>query len=257
MVMATTGESRVGHAYEGRDGINISRPERLVSVMLGAALGVYALRRRNPGSLPLALIAAELARRGATGHCYVYDALGVSTANAQTPNPPARLPGEIVSDAATVDARKAIKMEETITIDRMPAYLYAVWRDFEQLPRYLPDLESVTTLGAGRSHWVAKTPGDKRIEWDSEIVNDIPNQLIAWKTIGEPDVSHAGSVHFRAAPSGRGTEMRIVIDYEPPGGRLGALVAGFTRVFGQAPELKLAEDLRRFKTQVEAGAVSS
>ena len=165
-----------------------------------------------------------------------------------------RRPGELVSEAATVDARKAIKIEERIPIDRSPNEVYAIWRNFTRLPEFTEDLESVTTAGDGRSHWVATLPGGKRVEWDAELVNDIPNQLIAWKTVGHPNVAHAGSVHFDRAPDGRGTVMRFVIDYEPPAGRLGALVAAFIRLFGRAPESKIRADLRRFKERVEAGA---
>ena len=163
-----------------------------------------------------------------------------------------RAPGEIVSAAATVDARKAIKIEEHVTIDRPRDELFRIWRDFEQLPNFVHDLESVTALGDGRSHWAARVPGGKRVEWDSEMVNEIPGELIAWKTVGNPDVAHAGSVHFRALGDGA-TDVRIVVDYEPPGGRLGGLVHAFTKLFGQSPEQKIRADLATFKERVESG----
>ncbi len=163
-----------------------------------------------------------------------------------------RAPGEIVSAAATVDARKAIKIEEHITINRPRDELFQIWRNFEQLPDYADDLESVTALGDGRTHWVAHIPGGKRVEWDSEMVNEIPGELIAWKTVGNPDVAHAGSVHFRDAGSGA-TEVRVIVDYEPPGGRLGALVNAFTKLFGQSPAQKIRGNLEDFKRRVELG----
>ena len=163
-----------------------------------------------------------------------------------------RARGEIVSNAATVDARKAIKIEERISIDRPREELFRVWRNFEQLPDYADDLESVTALGDGRSHWVARAPGGKRVEWDSEMVNEIPGELIAWKTVGDPDVAHAGSIHFRDLAAGT-TELRIIVDYEPPGGRLGSLLHAFTRVFGQSLEQKIRTDLENFKERVESG----
>jgi uncharacterized membrane protein len=255
MVLATTGARRVPHDRSAQNGINIGRSERLLSVISGGALAAYALRRRDWRGTTLALLGAELLRRGATGHCNLYQALGVSTAG--DAEYPARAPGEIVSDAATVDARKAIKIERTLTIARPRQELFAIWRNFERLPEFIPDLESVTSVGQGRSHWVAKLPGDKRVEWDSEIVNELPGQLIAWKTIGEPDVAHAGSVHFSDTADGRGTELRVVVDYEPPGGKLGAMIATFTRLFGQDPDAKIGEDLQRFKMTVEAGAPST
>jgi uncharacterized membrane protein len=163
-----------------------------------------------------------------------------------------RAPGEIVSAAATVDARKAIKIEDRITIDRARDDVFSIWRNFEQLPSYVDDLESVTALGDGRSHWVARVPGGKRVEWDSEMVNEIPGEIIAWKTVGNPDVAHAGSVHFRDAAAGA-TEFRIVVDYEPPGGRLAALMTNFTKLFGQSPEQRLRAGLEKFKERIETG----
>ncbi len=251
MVLATVGATRVQNARSTESGVNVSSPERLLSAVLGGVLALYGLNRRDWRGLTLALLGAELVRRGASGHCRVYSALGVSSAD-QDLHPPQRAPGELVSAAATVDARKAIKIEHSISIARPRDELFAIWRDFRRLPEYIEDLESVTSTGNGRSHWVARLPGEKRVEWDSEMVNEIPGELIAWKTVGDPDVKHAGSVHFTNAPGGRETEMRIVVDYEPPGGRAGALLAAFARTFGQEPDSKIREGLRQFKTRVEA-----
>src|SRR5207237_939274 len=135
---------------------------------------------------------------------------------------PPRAPGEIVSNAATVDARAALKIRETIAINRPRAELYAIWRDFGGLPAYLQDIESVTVENERRSHWVARLPAGRHVEWDSEIVNDIPNEILAWKTIGNSSIAHAGAINFRDTPNG--TEMRVEIDYEPPGGKVGAFL---------------------------------
>lgn len=172
--------------------------------------------------------------------------------NDDQPTIPPREPGEIVSRAATVDARKAVKIEHAVTVDRPCMELYRAWRSFEQLPRFFSDLESVTPAGDGHTHWVLKLPSGQRVEWDSEIVNDLPGQLIAWKTVGDSDVAHAGSVHFREVDGG--TEVRVVIDYEPPGGSAQPLVAAFARLFGGAPEAKLAKELRSFKEKFERRA---
>ncbi len=167
-----------------------------------------------------------------------------------------RAPGEIVSAAATVDARKAIKIEHRITIDRPRDEVFRIWRSFEQLPSYVEALESVTALGDGRSHWVARVPGGKLVEWDSELVNEIPGELVAWKTVGNPDVAHAGSVHFRDLAAGA-TEFRVVVDYEPPGGRLAGLINSFTKLFGQSPEQRIRIDLEKFKEQIETRTPSA
>jgi uncharacterized membrane protein len=255
MVLATIGERRVRHDRSGDRGANVGKPERLVSVAWGGALAAYGLRRRDRRGLALALLGAELIRRGATGRCVVYRALGVSTAKDIGRIPP-REPGEVVSDAATVDARRAIKIERSIRIWRPRAELFAILRDFEHLAGIIPDLKSVVGLGEGRSHWVAKVPRDRQVEWNAEVINEIPDELIAWKTVGKPDVSHAGSVHFKDVLNGRGTEMRIVLDYEPPGGRLGAAFAPLARHFGQAADSKIRRNLRRFKLTMETEPIA-
>ncbi len=244
MDMAMAGVHHAAKAPGAEPVRNVGDSERVLSVLSGGALALYGLQRRDLRGLALAGLGAALVRRGTTGHCDVYSALGVSTAD------------DLTGKAATVDARRAIKIERSITIDRPCEALYATWRDLEHLPEYVDHIESVHRLGSGRTHWVARAPGDKRVEWDSEIVNEIPGQLIAWKTVGDPDIAHAGSVHFSDAPGG-GTVMRVVVDYEPPGGRLGMLVAAFTRLFGKAPEAVIEDELRRFKARVETGDVAA
>jgi uncharacterized membrane protein len=233
MVLATNGPRRLLHASPR----NVSDSERLVSAAVGGLLVASGLKRRGMGGLALALAGAELVRRGATGHCMLYDALGFSGDTARGNGR-----GDVRGAAATVNARKSIKVERTITIRRTPAVLFEFWRDFSNLPRVLDHLESVSDLGNGRSHWVAKGPAGTQIEWDSEIVNEIPDQLIAWKTVGQPDVAHAGSVHF--TPTGNGTEVRLVMDYEPPAGRLVAVAAA---VMGESPDQKIRSDLEQLK----------
>jgi len=251
MVLATAGASRVKDAHTADDRENVGNLERLMSIITGGALAVYGLRRRGAPGIGVALIGAELVRRGASGHCLVYEALGVNTADGHAVIP--RGDG-VVSRAATVNARRAIKIERSVTILLPQEQLYGFWRDFTNLPRFMKHLESVTCTDDMHSHWVAKLPGGKTVEWDSEIVNDIPNELIAWKTVGNPDVAHAGSVHFREAPQNRGTELRIVFDYEPPGAHIFAQIA---KLFGHAPDALVREDLRRFKMLVESGEIAT
>jgi uncharacterized membrane protein len=240
MVLATTGPRRVPSATKK----NVSDSERAVSAAIGGLFVASGIKKRGAGGLALAFIGAELLRRGITGHCMLYDAIGFRDDSAGYRS-------DLRSAAATVNARKSIKVERTIVIEKPSYDIYDFWRNFSNLPKVLDHLESVTDLGGGRSHWVAKGPAGTRIEWDSEIVNDIPGQLIAWKTVGEPDVAHAGSVHF--TPSGSGTEVRFVMDYEPPAGRLVAVAA---KVVGESPDQKVREDLRRLKTLIETGEVA-
>ena len=248
---------RVGRADEGADwsdegSHNVARPERIGSVAFGAALVTYGVRRRDPAGLIAALVGGAFVRRGATGRCPVYRAMGVSTGSAAGVLASPR--GDVTSRAATVNARKAVKVERNVTIDREPRALYDFWRDFENLPRFMEHLVSVRVDSRTRSHWVAKGPAGTTVEWDAEIINEIPGSLIAWKSAAGAEVPNAGSVHFTRAPSGRGTVVRVVLDAEPPAGRLGLVLA---KLFGEDPDREVREDLRRFKQLMETGAITS
>lgn len=226
--------------------LNVGQVERAVSVAAGGALAAVGLRKRGATGMALAFVGAALARRGITGHCEVYDALGVSTRSTGD----VRDRDDVTGRAATVNARKAIKVERSIQIQRPAQELYDLWRDFSNLPRFMRYLDSVRCSDEIHSHWVAHLPGSKHVEWDSEIVNDIPGQLIAWKTIGQPDVSHAGSVHF--TPRGGGnTEVRIVFDYEPPfAGTIGSIASHLALT----PDSMIDGDLQRFREYAETMA---
>ena len=222
---------------------NVGDIERALSAVGGGALALLALRRRGASGVAMGLAGAELLRRGVTGHCRVYDALGVSTARDSSAR------DDVTSRAATVNARKAVKVEHSIVVHRPAGDLYRMWRDFSQLPRFMRHLESVRCSDDRHSHWIGRLPGGKHIEWDAEIVNDIPETLIAWKTIVVPDVAHAGSVHFTPA-QGDSTEVRVVFDYEPPAARTIGIIAEH---LGLTPETLVSEELERFKETAESG----
>lgn len=147
---------------------------------------------------------------------------------------------------------RTMRVQKSITVNRPPEELYRFWRNFENLPRFMRHLESVQVMGETRSHWRAKAPIGTRVEWDAEIINDRPHELIAWRSREGADVDNAGSVHFKRAPGGRGTEVRVEMQYIPPGGVIGATLA---KLFGEAPEQQVSEDLRRFKQVMEVGEV--
>jgi uncharacterized membrane protein len=146
-----------------------------------------------------------------------------------------------------------MKVSKAITVRRPQSEVYAFWRDFENLPRFMYHLEFVEDLGSGRSHWVTKAPAGRSVEWDAEIVEDEPDRRIAWRTVGtDDDVTHSGSVVFVPAPGNRGTEVHVELHYDPPGGKLGAMVA---KLFSEEPNQQIADDLRRFKQVMEVGEV--
>jgi uncharacterized membrane protein len=220
------------------DGVNVGTAERVASAAAGAALALFAVRRR--GARLLIPIAGGLIMRGLTGRCGVYRALGRNSARRE----------QAASLVASVARGEGIKVERSILIERPADELYAFWRDFENLPRFMEHLESVTVLTPLRSRWTAHAPAGTRVSWEAEIHNEIPNQLIAWRSLPGADVPNAGSVHF--TPAGAGTEVRVVLSYEPPAGRVGAAVA---KLFGEEPAQQVDEDLRRFKQVMESGDV--
>ncbi len=238
---------------------NLNTVERALSVAAGGALAAYGLKRRDWAGIAAGVVGGFLVERGVTGHCVAYDALGVTSVGDDGKG--AALPhhgeGEGVArqhgGSATVDAKKAKKVEQTFTIfGRHPGELYDYWRKLENLPRILRHLERVKELDNRRSHWVAKAPAGQTVEWDAEIINDVPGQIIAWRSLPGASVPNAGAVTFREAPGGRGTEIKVVLDYEPPLGKLGVAVA---KLLGEEPSVQVREDLRRYKQLMEAGEI--
>jgi uncharacterized membrane protein len=217
---------------------NVSDLERWISALGGSFLITCGLGQKGITRLALAALGGGLVYRGVTGHCPLYTALGMDTACGK-------------DRTATVLSKSGIKVEKATTIMRPAHELYQFWRRFENLPHVFRHLESVTVEG-NRSHWVVKAPLGLVVEWDAEVINEIENELIAWKSVPEADVDHAGSVHFRPAPGGRGTEVKVVLNYSPPAGKIGAWIA---KVFGEDPEHEIEEDLRRFKQVMETGEV--
>jgi uncharacterized membrane protein len=144
-----------------------------------------------------------------------------------------------------------VKVEKAVTVNRSPEELYHFWRHLENLPRFMSNLEEVHENG-NRSHWVAKGPLGTKVEWDAEVINEKPNELIAWRSLDGAEVDNAGSVHFERLPGGRGTEVKVTLKYDPPAGKAGAAVA---KLFGRDAEQEIEEDLRHFKQIMEAGEI--
>lgn len=220
---------------------NISEPERWLSVILGSALAGYGVKKRSIPGLAVAAVGASLVWRGVTGHCFVYEAAGVSTAEER-------------GDQVSVPYGNGVRVEEVVTIDATPEELYAFWRNFENLPRFMHNLEAVEVHDAKRSRWVARGPAGTTVDWEAEIINEIPNELIGWRSVNGSQINNAGSVHFERSSGGLGTEVKVVLRYDPPAGKLGAAVS---RVFGEDPAVNVQEDLRRLKTLVETGELAT
>jgi uncharacterized membrane protein len=143
-----------------------------------------------------------------------------------------------------------IRVKRSVTIGRPRQEIYSFYHDFQNLPRFMRYVESVVDTGNGRSHWVVKAPGGFSVEWDAEITADQPDDLIAWRSLEKADVDNAGIVRFIDAPGSRGTEVHVDLRYDPPGGALGA---AFAKLFGKDPNVRVEDDLRRFKQVMEVG----
>lgn len=234
----TFSESRSG-SDQNASSVNVSPAERWAAGLGGAALAALGLKQRSVTGLIVAGIGAALVDRAVRGHCSVYSALKIDTAHRNSSRP---------EDYFS----RGIHVEHSVTINKSPEELYRFWRDFKNLPRIMDHIESVVVQDDKRSHWMAKAPAGYKIEWNAEIINDEPDKLIAWRSLPEATVPNSGSVRFAAAPADRGTEVHVVIDYIPPAGRIGWLVA---RLFGQEPKQQVQEDLRRFKQFMETGEV--
>ena len=224
---------------------NVAGAERWASAIGGAALAVYGLKRiKDERSVPGAMItaaASALIFRSATGSCPAYAAAGISTAEPHN------------GTRSALRNRHGVMVDESVTINKSAPELYRFWRNFSQLPRFMDHLVSVTCSRDQRfSHWVARAPGRRTVEWDARVINDIPDELIAWRTLGKADVVSAGSVRFTEAADGRGTQVRVHLQYEPPIGKVGATVAW---LLGHEPSQTIREDLRRLKQIMEAGEV--
>ena len=148
--------------------------------------------------------------------------------------------------------RGAIPVNKSIVVNAEAEELYQFWHDFENLPRFMRHLESVTVLDGRRSHWKATGPAGTTVEWDAEIIDDRPNELIAWRSVEGADVANAGTVRFRPAPGGRGTEVTVELEYDPPGGVVGKTIA---KLFREEPGQQVHDDLRAFKQVMEVGEV--
>jgi len=155
------------------------------------------------------------------------------------------------SPSASVGHKQGVRVEKTVTINKSAAELYRFWRNFENLPRFMDHLESVQVQDDTHSHWKAKAPAKRSVEWDAEIISDIANEVIAWKST-KAQIANAGSVRFRSAPGGRGTEVTVNLEYDPPAGKAGML---FAKMFGEEPTQQVQDALRQFRAIMEAGEV--
>jgi uncharacterized membrane protein len=217
---------------------NVGKTEKLICTISGSALTIYGLTQRSPRGLMLTALGAGMLHRGLTGHCEIYHSLGIDRAKGHQHERVAR----------------DIHVEKAVNIDRSPEELYRFWRDFQNLPRFMKNVEAVIPIDEKRSHWRVKGPAGVPLEWDAEIYNEKENELISWRALQGADIVNAGTVRFERAPQGRGAYVKVTMNYNAPGGRLSALIA---KLSGNDPSRMVEEDLRRFKQVIEAGEIAT
>jgi len=217
------------------DKLNTGQPEaseveRWSSLIGGGAMVLMGLKQGSLRGVLTALAGGGLIYQGATKQSTIEQA------------------------QSAIGINQPIKVEKTVTINKPADELYRYWHNFENLPTFMKHLKSVKVHDQKRSHWIANAPLGNSVEWDAEILEDRENEFISWASVEGADVDNSGFVRFQKAPGDRGTEVKIVLEYNPPGGILGATVA---KLFGEEPEQQIGDELRRFKMLMEAGEIAT
>jgi uncharacterized membrane protein len=206
----------------------------MLSAATAAALVAYGLSRRSAFGLVVAAAATPFAYRGLSDRW------------------PFGEPGDEADTRNALSGKRGVHVRESIRIERPLPEIYRFWRRFQNLPQFMSHLDEVIDQGNGLSHWVAKGPGGVRVAWDAEIINEVENKVIGWRSLPDSDVVTAGSVNFDAVRGGRSTQLSVNLQYSPPAGKFGAVAA---MLFGAEPSQTIREDLRRLKQLLEAGEI--
>lgn len=144
-------------------------------------------------------------------------------------------------------------MTETITksiiVKGDKTTIFDVWSDYETFPNYMTYIDNVTKLGPRKSRWEVTGPMGVNLEWIAETTRFEPNERIAWNTKdNDGNVTTSGEVVFANLPDQQ-THVTVMMNYSPPGGKVGKAVA---KLFSD-PSKRLEEDLRNFKNYIESG----
>jgi uncharacterized membrane protein len=210
--------------------------ERWTTLATATAVMAYGFSRRTVAGTCLAVAATPLAYRGLVGEW-------PSIRNGRCMHGDTRV---------ALAGQRGIHVRESIRLEKPVDEVYRFWRQLTNLPRFMTHLDEVTDLGDGRSHWVAKGPADMRIQWDAEVINEVENKVIAWRSLPGADVVTAGSVTFSTVRRGQSTEVTVHLQYASPVGKAGAWLA---TLVGHEPSQTIREDLRHLKQVLEAGEI--
>jgi len=206
----------------------------------GAALMLLGFTSRSWRRALLTSAGADLLTRSYSGH-YLHEWLGIVGLTRK-------------GLGALVPHQLGIKVDRSVMVRRPPEEVYRFFRNFQNLSRCLAHVNDIRETDDKHSHWFVKGPAGTELEWDAEIIQDQPNELISWRSVDSAQVQSAGSVRFERAAGERGTIVRVSLNYLPPAGALGAAVA---KIMGEEPETQIKEDLRRMKQILEAGEIAT
>lgn len=145
-----------------------------------------------------------------------------------------------------------IKVKKAVTINSTAEALYSYWRNLENLPKLFDSLLAVELIDDTRSHWTLKAPGGVLVEWDAEITVDRANEMIGWRSLAGAELDNAGYVRFEPASDGRGTVVRVALQYNPPAGKVGATLS---TLLGRSPAHEIEKALGGLKQFMEAGEI--
>ena len=157
-----------------------------------------------------------------------------------------------ITAARDVDSDRAL-LAESVTINRPAQELYDFWRDPTNLVQVMENIVSIEPLGPDRSRWTVKAPAGNEVSWESVVTKDVPGSEIYWQSAEGADISNSGHIEFRDAGA-RGTVVRAVIAYDPPGGAVGQFIA---KLFQREPRIQTRRDLHRFKQLMETGEIAT
>ena len=219
------------------------------AIDIGLLLGTTGLGRQGRnGRTPLALGAL-----GVVAAADIFTSCRTTLATRAADRENAITPGTPEWEAGTSAGADLVPLRAATTINRPRAEVYAFWRRLENLPRFMTYLGSVRVLDEHRSRWTATAGGKVIAEWDGEIVTDVPDLLIGWRSSTKSKaVTHAGRVRFMDAPGNRGTEVHLEMRVALPGGALAQKAA---KIFRKLPEKMAENDLRHLKQILETGGL--
>lgn len=204
---------------------NVSNTERVISGLSGGLMLYNGLLRKKK-HIPQALLGGYLVFRGISGFCAIYNAMGKTKPDNRSRN---------------------VNIQISMKVDRNPMEVYAVWRNFENLPLFMKHLKIVNTIDENISLWEAETPVGSTMRWRSEIVKEVPGQLLSWQSLPGSSIENAGKVEFEPLP-GEGTLLHVAISYHAPWGIPGE---GIARMFNPYFERLIREDILNFKNFLE------